>query len=36
MSGRETSIGQQARTGNVADFGAGEISYDAGDLVCII
>ena len=35
MSGRETTIGQQARTGNVAGFGAGEIRYDDGDLVCI-
>src|SRR5229473_7991779 len=35
ISGRETSIGQQARTGNVAGFGAGEIRYEAGDLVCI-
>src|SRR3989442_10929368 len=35
ISGGETSIGEQARTGNVAGFGAGEIRYEAGDLVCV-
>src|SRR5712692_5587654 len=35
ISGGETSIGEQARSGNVAGFGAGEIRYEAGDLVCI-
>jgi hypothetical protein len=36
ISRRETSIGQQARPGNVAGLGAGEICYDAGDPVRII
>src|SRR5882724_4918983 len=35
ISGGETSIGLQARTGNVAGFGAGEKRYEAGDLIYI-
>src|SRR6266853_4588567 len=35
ISGGETSTGEQARSGDVAGFGAGQIRYEAGDLVGI-
>src|SRR5712664_3172799 len=35
ISGGETSIGEQVRSGDAASSGAGQIRYEAGDLVCI-
>src|SRR5438270_2590629 len=35
ISSREASIGEQARAGDVAGFGAGKVSDEAGDLVGI-
>src|ERR1039457_5803076 len=35
ISGRITSIGQQAPPGDIAGFGTRKESYEAGDLVCV-
>src|SRR3989441_86236 len=35
ISGRETSIGEQARAGDVAGFGTRQVGDKAGDLVCV-
>src|SRR5258706_13747865 len=35
ISCRETAIGQQARTRDVAGFGTCQVGNEAGDLVCI-